>query len=90
VAPPGGESLKDFDIRVNRALDVILEKFAGKTVVVVAHVMPIRGLLRIANDAEVAGYWRVNLGPASISIARFWGREAAEVVCINSSSHLSS
>jgi probable phosphoglycerate mutase len=90
VAPPGGESLKDFDVRVNRALDVILEKFAGKTVVVVAHVMPIRGLLRIANDAEVAGYWRVNLGPASISIARFWGREAAEVVCINSSSHLSS
>ena len=90
VAPPGGESLKDFDVRVNRALDVILEKFAGKTVVVVAHVMPIRGLLRIANDAEVAGYWRVNLGPASISIARFWGREAAEVVCINSTSHLSS
>jgi probable phosphoglycerate mutase len=90
VAPPGGESLKDFDVRVNRALDVILEKFAGKTVVVVAHVMPIRGLLRIANAADTAGYWRVNLGPASISIARFWGREAAEVVCINSTSHLSS
>ena len=90
VAPPGGESLKDFDVRVNRALDVILEKFAGKTVVVVAHVMPIRGLLRIANAADTAGYWRVNLGPASISIARFWGREAAEVVCVNSTSHLSS
>jgi probable phosphoglycerate mutase len=90
VAPPGGESLKDFDVRVNRALDVILEKFSGKTVVVVAHVMPIRGLLRIANAADTAGYWRVNLGPASISIARFWGREAAEVVCVNSTSHLSS
>lgn len=90
VAPPGGESLKDFDVRVNRALDYILDEFAGKTVVVVAHVMPIRGLLRIANDAQLAGYWRVNLGPASISIARFWGREAAEVVCVNSTSHLSS
>ena len=90
VAPPGGESLKDFDVRVIRALDFILEKFAGKTVVLVAHVMPIRGLLRIANDAQMAGYWRVNLGPASISIARFWGREAAEVVCVNSTSHLSS
>lgn len=90
VAPPGGESLKDFDLRVNRALDLVLERFAGKTVVVVAHVMPIRGLLRIANAADIAGYWRVNLGPASISIARFWGREAAEVVCINSTSHLSS
>jgi probable phosphoglycerate mutase len=90
VAPPGGESLKDFDVRVNQALDYILDEFAGKTVVVVAHVMPIRGLLRIANDAQLAGYWRVNLGPASISIARFWGREAAEVVCVNSTSHLSS
>ena len=90
VAPPNGESLKDFDVRVNRSLDFILEKFAGKTVVVVAHVMPIRGLLRIANYASVAGYWRVDLGPASISIARFWGREGAEIVCVNSTSHLSS
>jgi probable phosphoglycerate mutase len=90
VAPPTGESLKDFDVRVNRSLDFILENFAGKTVVVVAHVMPIRGLLRIANDASVAGFWRVDLGPASISIARFWGREGAEIVCVNSTSHLSS
>lgn len=90
VAPPNGESLKDFDVRVNRSLDFILDKFSGKTVVVVAHVMPIRGLLRIANDASVAGYWRVDLGPASISIARFWGREGAELVCVNSTSHLSS
>jgi probable phosphoglycerate mutase len=90
VAPPNGESLQDFDVRVNQSLDFILENFAGKTVVVVAHVMPIRGLLRIANDASVAGFWRVDLGPASISIARFWGREAAEIVCVNSTSHLSS
>ena len=90
VAPPKGESLKDFDVRVNRSLDFILEKFSGKTVVVVAHVMPIRGLLRIANDASTAGYWRVDLGPASISIARFWGREGAEIVCVNSTAHLSS
>jgi probable phosphoglycerate mutase len=90
IAPPNGESLKDFDVRVNRSLDFLLDKFAGQTVVVVAHVMPIRGLLRIANDASIAGFWRVDLGPASISIARFWGREGAEVVCINSTSHLSS
>lgn len=90
IAPPNGESLQDFDVRVNRSLDFLLQKFPGKTVVVVAHVMPIRGLLRIANDASIAGFWRVDLGPASISIARFWGREGAEVVCINSTSHLSS
>jgi ribonuclease H / adenosylcobalamin/alpha-ribazole phosphatase len=90
VAPPGGESLKDFDARVRRAFDAILEQYSGQTVVVVAHVMPIRALLRLANDSSIAGFWRTNIGPASISIARYWGQEAAEVICSNSSAHLSS
>ena len=90
VAPPGGESLKDFDTRVRKAFDSILERFSGQTVVVVAHVMPIRALLRLANDASIAGFWRTNIGPASISIARYWGYEAAEVICSNSTAHLSS
>jgi len=90
VAPPNGESLKDFDIRIRRAFDKILGSYAGKTVVVVAHVMPIRALLRIANDSSIAGFWRPNLGPASISIARYFGYEAAEVICMNSTAHLSS
>ena len=90
VAPPGGESLKDFDARILRAFDSIVERYSGQTVVVVAHVMPIRALLRLANDASIAGFWRTNIGPASISIARYWGHEAAEVVCSNSTAHLSS
>lgn len=90
VAPPGGESLKAFDARVRRAFDSILERYSGQTVVVVAHVMPIRALLRLANDSSIAGFWRTNIGPASISIARYWGYEAAEVVCSNSTAHLSS
>ena len=90
VAPPGGESLKDFDARVRRAFDSILQQYSGQSVVVVAHVMPIRALLRLANDSSIAGFWRINVGPASISIARYWGYEAAEVVCSNSTAHLSS
>jgi probable phosphoglycerate mutase len=90
VAPPGGETLKDFDARVRRAFDSILEQYSGQSVVVVAHVMPIRALLRLANDSSIAGFWRINVGPASISIARYWGYEAAEVVCSNSTAHLSS
>lgn len=90
VAPPNGESLKDFDTRIRRAFDKILSTYAGQTVVVVAHVMPIRALLRIANDSSVSGFWRPNIGPASISIARYFGHEAAEVICMNSTAHLSS
>ncbi len=90
VAPPNGESLREFDARVRSAFDSILTAYAGQTVVVVAHVMPIRALLRIANDSSIAGFWRPNIGPASISIARYWGHEAAEVICVNSTAQLSS
>ena len=90
VAPPNGESLKDFDARVRRSLEKILKTYPGQTVVVVAHVMPIRALLRIANDSSIAGFWRPNIGPASISIARYFGHEAAEIICMNSTAHLSS
>lgn len=90
VAPPNGESLKDFDARIRRAFDKILSTYEGQTVVVVAHVMPIRALLRIANDSSIAGFWRPNLGPASISIARYFGHDGAEVICMNSTAHLSS
>ena len=90
VAPPNGESLKEFDARIRSAFDYILQNFAGQTVAVVAHVMPIRALLRIANDSSIAGFWRPNIGPASISVVRYWGYEAAEVVCMNSTAHLSS
>lgn len=89
VAPPNGESLRDFDLRIRAAFDSILDRYSGQTVVVVAHVMPVRALLRIANDASIAGFWRPTIGPASISIARYWGHEAAEVVCMNSTAHLS-
>lgn len=90
VAPPGGESLKDFEIRVRRGLDALLSVHRGKTLVVVAHVMPIRSLMRVANDASIAALWRPTVAPASISIVRFWGTEMAEVVCMNSTAHLSS
>lgn len=90
VAPPGGESLRDFDTRVRRGLEHILTTHSGKTVVVVAHVMTIRALLRVANDSSIEGFWRPTIAPASISIARYWGYEMAEVVCMNSTAHLSS
>lgn len=90
VPPPGGESLKDFEKRILEAFRKILESHRGQSVVVVAHVMPIRGLLKIASDSSIAGYWRPNISPASLSIARFWGFEEAEIVCLNSTGHLSS
>ena len=88
IAPPAGEALVDFDQRIQAGLDAILAEHAGKVVVVVSHVMPIRGFIRSVMQAGVSAYWRPQIAPCSISILRCWGREAAEVVAMNSTSHL--
>ena len=88
VSPPGGESLVDFDERIRSARNQILEQFAGKTVVVVAHVMPIRGFMRSAFGADISAYWRPQVSPCSISVLRLWGGEAAEVLAFNATHHL--
>lgn len=88
VAPPNGESLEQFDARVQDARREILKTYAGKTVAVVSHVMPIRGFIRAGMDGGKAGYWRPQISPCSITIIRFWGDQAAEVVTMNATSHL--
>ena len=88
VSPPNGESLEVFDQRLQLAREQIVERHSGKTVVVVAHVMPIRGFLRWAFDAAAAAYWRPQVAPCSISIIRVWGDQTAEVVTVNHTAHL--
>lgn len=88
VAPPNGESLEDFDQRINRARQQIVKEFSGKTVVVVAHVMPVRGFIKWALDAGESAYWRPQVAPCSITIIRVWGDSAAEVLATNITSHL--
>jgi len=89
IAPPGGgESLEEFDARVQRGLLEILDTHEGKTVAVVGHVMSIRGVLRTALEANWPSYWRTSIAPCSISVVRFWGTEAAEVTVVNQTNHL--
>jgi probable phosphoglycerate mutase len=88
ISPPGGESLEEFDVRVQNGLADILEKYEGKTVIVVSHVMPIRGFLKSALQAGWPAYWRTSIAPCSMSIIRFWGNEAAEITVVNQTNHL--
>ena len=88
VSPPGGEALIDFDARVTAARERIFAKHPGQTVIVVSHVMPTRGFLRAAFEAGISAYWRPQISPCSISIVRFWGDQTAEVLAVNSTSHL--
>jgi probable phosphoglycerate mutase len=89
IAPPGGgESLEQFDARVQQGRRAILDEYEGQTVVVVGHVMSIRGFIKAAIDANWASYWRVSVAPCSITVIRFWGDEAAEISVINHTTHL--
>lgn len=89
VSPPNGESLAVFDDRIAEARRLILERHRGASVVVVAHVMPIRGLLSDALEAGSAAYWRLQVSPCSVSAIRLWGGQEAEVQFVNYTQHLS-
>ncbi len=88
IAPPDGESLEVFDERINAGLQRLLATFAGQTVVMVSHTMPVRGILRKVLEAGDSAYWRPQIAPCSLSIVRFWGEDYAELVVANSTSHL--
>jgi broad specificity phosphatase PhoE len=72
VAPPGGESMDSVHERVAVARDRLLAAHAGRTVLVVSHVTPIKMLVRQALDAPMNVIYKMELSPASITTAQWW------------------
>ncbi len=72
VAPPGGDSFADVAARVERARDRLVDEHAGRTVVVVSHVTPIKLLVRLALDAPMHVLRTMELAPASITEIGWW------------------
>ena len=73
VAPGGtGESFQDVERRVLAGLQRLLDDHAGKTVVVVSHVTPIKTLVAHAVDAPLLSVFRMELSPASVSVVSFF------------------
>ncbi|MDN5855773.1 MAG: histidine phosphatase family protein, partial [Actinomycetia bacterium] len=72
VAPKDGESFDSVYDRVSRARERIVTDYAGKTVVVVSHVTPIKMLTRIALDAPMPVIYRMELAPASLTTIQWW------------------
>jgi len=67
VAPPEGESFDACQARVRRAVRRLTERFAGQTIVIVAHVTPIKLMVTDAVGAPVDSVYRMELPPCSIS-----------------------
>ena len=72
VAPEGGESFRVVERRVADALGRLKERYAGRTVVVVSHVTPIKTLVARALDAPLESLFRMELAPASVSVVSYY------------------
>jgi len=70
--PGGGESFRDVEKRVLAARDRLLEEHAGKTVVVVSHVTPIKVLVTDALQAPPQAMYRMELVPASVTVVSYF------------------
>jgi probable phosphoglycerate mutase len=80
VAPRGGESFAVVEERVLAGLQRLLDAHAGRTVVVVSHVTPIKTLVAHAVDAPLSSVFRMELTPASVSVVSFFrgGKDGSE------------
>lgn len=88
VAPPNGESFDSVRVRIEATRDQLLTEYAGKTVLVVTHVTPIKMLLQLALDVGPSLLYRLHLDLASLSIAEFYPDGGASVRLVNDTSHL--
>jgi broad specificity phosphatase PhoE len=88
VAAPGGESIADVGARVARARRRILSEHAGRTVLVVSHVTPIKLMLAAGLGVGDEVVHRVFLDAASLSSVAWSSDGRASVRLVNDTSHL--
>jgi probable phosphoglycerate mutase len=68
----GGESFRVVETRVLASLDRLLEHYAGRTVLVVSHVTPIKILVARALGAPLDSVRRMEMAPASVTVLSFF------------------
>jgi ribonuclease H / adenosylcobalamin/alpha-ribazole phosphatase len=88
VAAPGGESVADVSTRVARARRRILDRHAGRTVLVVSHVTPIKLLVAAGLDVGDAIVHRIFLDACCLSSVAWSSDGRSSVRLVNDTSHL--
>ena len=88
MAAPGGESIADVSSRVARARRRILSEHAGKTVLVVSHVTPIKLFLAAGLGVGDEVVHRVFLDAASLSTVTWSSDGRTSVRVVNDTAHL--
>ncbi|MFJ5882421.1 bifunctional RNase H/acid phosphatase [Kitasatospora cineracea] len=89
-AKPTGstESLHTLARRVARARDRIVRQYAGRTVLVVSHVSPIKTLVRLALGAPPDSVHRMELSAAALCAVQYYRDGNASLRLLNDTSHL--
>lgn len=84
----GGESFASVTRRVAAARDRLAAAHAGRTVLVVSHVTPIKTLVRLALGAPPPSLFKFDLSAASLSAVAYYADGNASVRLLNDTSHL--
>jgi broad specificity phosphatase PhoE/ribonuclease HI len=88
TAPPGGESFTAVALRVAVARDKLLARYAGRTVLVVSHVTPVKTLVRLALGAPPESLFRMELSAASLSEVQYYADGNSSLRLFNDTAHL--
>lgn len=84
----GGESFAAVARRVAVARDKALARYAGRTVLLVSHVTPIKTLVRLALGAAPEALFRMELSAASLSAVAYFPDGNASLRLFNDTHHL--
>jgi alpha-ribazole phosphatase len=68
--PPGAEPLEEFTARVQAGFDDLLERFAGQSVLVVAHAGVIRAIMAYILEVPPSRMYRIHVDNAGLSRIR--------------------
>jgi probable phosphoglycerate mutase len=81
--PGGGESFRVVEKRVLASLERVLSEHAGRTVLAVSHVTPIKVLVAQALGAPLESVFRMELAPASVTVLSFFSDGKASLRMFN-------
>ncbi|MBQ0830120.1 bifunctional RNase H/acid phosphatase [Streptomyces tagetis] len=84
----GGESFAATGARVAAARDRLVAAYAGRTVLLVSHVTPIKTFIQLALGAPPESLFRMELSAASLSAVAYYADGGASVRLFNDTSHL--
>jgi broad specificity phosphatase PhoE/ribonuclease HI len=84
----GGESFAATATRIAATRDKLIAAYAGRTVLLVTHVTPIKTFVRLALGAPPESLFKMELSAASLSAVAYYADGNASVRLFNDTSHL--